>query len=255
MLVFGPTRKTLKWRTRVVVSVSLALKNPSPRPTDPVSPLDKEALKQLALLGGLVDHVEISSSEFADLIDASQQTASRRILELVSRGLIEREMGVKKQLLKISLEGMEILKTEAAAYRRIFELAHAVHIRGLVSSGVGEGKYYISQEGYTRQFERHLGYAPFPGTLNIELQGPEVNKLRILKANPGILIERFQTPERTFGEVYAWRGTIQGQPCAAILPKRSHYTRVLEIIAPEHLRSRLDLEDGTEVEIEVEVPG
>lgn len=236
-------------------TVPLALKNPSPRPTDPVSALDKEALKQLALLGGMVDHVEISSSEFADLIGASQQTASRRILELVSRGMIEREMGVKKQLLKISLDGMEILKTEAAAYRRIFELSRTVHIRGTVSSGVGEGKYYISQDGYTRQFQRHLGYTPFAGTLNVELQGPEVNKLRLLKANPGILIERFQTPERTFGEVYAWRGTVAGEVCAAILPKRSHYTRVVELIAPEHLRSRIGLEDGDEIEIEVEVPG
>lgn len=251
----GPERKSLKCATRLVFSVPLALTKPSPRPSDPISPLDKEALKQLALLGGLVDHVEISSSEFADLIASSQQTASRRILELVSRGLIEREMGVKKQLLKISLEGMEVLKGEAAAFRRIFELSRAVHIRGLVSSGVGEGKYYISQEGYTRQFEKHLDYVPFAGTLNVELQGPEVNKLRLLKANPGILIERFTTDERTFGEVYAWRATIGGEVCAAILPKRSHYTRVLEIIAPQHLRSRLGLEDGSPVEIEVEVPG
>ncbi len=230
-------------------------KKVSPRPTDPISPLDTEALKQLALLGGLMDHVEISSSEFADLLQASQQTASRRILELVARGLIEREMGVKKQLLKISLEGMEILKEEAAAYRRIFELSRTVHIRGLVSSGVGEGAYYISQEGYTKQFQAQLGYVPYPGTLNLELQGPEVNKLRLLKANPGILIDRFQTAERTFGEVYAWRATLSKEPCAAILPKRTHYTRVLEIIAPQHLRTRFGLQDGAEVEIEVEVPG
>lgn len=220
-----------------------------------MSPLDKEALKQLALLGGIVDYVELSSSEFASLIDASQQTASRRILDLVAHGLIEREMGVKRQLLKISVEGLEVLKEEAAAYRRIFELSRSVHIRGAVSSGVGEGQYYISQKGYSDQFDAKLGYVPYPGTLNLELSGPEVNKLRLLKANPGILIERFSTPERTFGEVYAWRATLDGEPCAAILPKRSHYTRVLEIIAPEHLRSRFGLEDGAEVEIEVEVPG
>lgn len=220
-----------------------------------MSPLDKEALKQIALLGGVVDHVEISSSEFAELIGASQQTASRRILDLVAAGLVEREMGVKKQLLKVTVEGLEVMKAEAAAYRRIFELSRTVHIRGIVTSGVGEGQYYISQDGYKRQFEQHLGYAPFPGTLNLELQGPEVNKLRLLKANPGVLIERFQTEERTFGEVYAWKATMAGEPCAAILPKRTHYTRVLEIIAPQHLRTRFGLEDGTTVEIEVEVPG
>ena len=227
----------------------------SPRPSDPVSPLDKEALKQLALLGGMVDYVELSSSEFATLIGASQQTASRRILELVAAGLIEREMGVKRQLLKISLEGLDILKSEAAAYRRIFELSRSVHIRGTVSSGVGEGQYYISQDGYKVQFQEKLGFSPFPGTLNLELAGPEVNKLRLLKANPAFLIERFQTAERTFGEVYAWKATLDGNACAAILPKRTHYTRVLEVISADHLRTRFGLSDGDEVEIEVEVPG
>lgn len=238
-----------------MAAVPQTLKRPSPRPSDPFSPLDKEALKQLALLGGIVDYVELSSSEFAALIGASQQTASRRILDLVSSGLIEREMGLKKQLLKVSVEGVEILKEESAAYRRIFELSRSVHLRGTVSSGVGEGQYYISQDGYSRQFQKHLGYTPFPGTLNLELQGPEVNKLRLLKANPGILIERFSTPERTFGEVYCWPATVDGEPCAAILPKRTHYTRVIEIIAPEHLRSRFGLEDGNELEIAVDVPG
>jgi riboflavin kinase, archaea type len=219
------------------------------------APQDKEALKQIALIGGVQGPVELSSTDFARLIGSSQQTASRRILQLTEQGLLQREMGMKKQLLKISAEGLEVLKQEAAAYRRIFELFQVLNIRGTVQSGVGEGKYYMSQEGYRTQFQQKLGFDVYPGTLNMELDGAEMNKLRILRAHPGRLIESFSTNERTFGEVHAWKASIDSRPCAAILPKRSHHKRVLEIIAPEHLRSRFGLEDGDELEIRVEVSG
>lgn len=219
------------------------------------TPQDKEALKQIALLGGIQSAVELSSTDFARLIDSSQQTASRRILHLAEEGLLEREMGMKKQLLKISGEGLEVLKEEAASYRRIFELLQVINIRGTVMSGVGEGKYYMSQDGYKRQFREKLGFDVYPGTLNLELDGAETNKLRILRAHPGYLIESFETHERTFGEVYAWKASLDGEPCGAILPKRTHYKRVIEVIAPVHLRSKFDLEDGTPVEIRVEVDG
>lgn len=224
-------------------------------PPEEATPQDKEALKHIALLGGIQGPVELSSTDFARLLGASQQTASRRILQLAEQGLLEREMGMKKQLLKISSEGLEILKQEAAAYRRIFELFRVLDIRGTVQSGVGEGKYYMSQDGYQRQFREKLDLDVYPGTLNLELDGAETNKLRILRAHPKYYIESFQTDERTFGEVHAWKGTIDSEPCAAILPKRSHYKRVLEIIAPQHLRSRFGLKDGDEVEIRVEVNG
>lgn len=225
----------------------------APRPSDPVNPLHVEALKQIALLGGTLDPVEINSSEFAELIHSSQQTASRRILELLESDLIERDLGVKKQLLRITEDGIEVLRREHAAYGRIFELGRTIHLEGQVVSGVGEGQYYLNQEGYNRQFEEKLGYRPYPGTLNIELSGAEANKLRLVKARPAILIERFQTEERTFGEVYAWHARLDGHPVAAIIPKRSHYTRVVELIAPEHLRSTLGLADGAMVEVVVEV--
>ncbi|MBW3581641.1 MAG: DUF120 domain-containing protein [Euryarchaeota archaeon] len=223
------------------------------RPSDPVSPLEKEALKQIALLGGIMEQVELNSSEFASLLATSQQTASRRILELVEEGLVERDLGVRKQRLKITPQGLEVLKAEHAAYQRIFELSETVHLTGRVRSGVGEGQYYMSQDGYVRQFRAKMGFTPYPGTLNVELSGPEVNKLRLLKARPAVVIERFQTEERTFGGVHAWPARISGRACAAILPNRTHYTRVIEVIAPEHLRSSLSLKDDDPVELEVEV--
>lgn len=208
------------------------------------------ALKQLALLGSMQTNIEVSSSELGDLLITSQQTASRRILSLEHRGLIEREVGVRKQLIRITEAGTEILRKEFADYKRLFEMASELQIRGVVQSGLGEGSYYMTRPGYVTQFEAKLGFTPFPGTLNVELQGTEVNKIRLLKTSSPIVIEGFRDETRTFGEVFAWRARVNGSlPCALILPKRTHYTRVVELLAPEKLRDRLNLVDGQELDL------
>jgi len=210
------------------------------------------ALKQLALLGSMQTNIEVSSSELGDLLETSQQTASRRILSLEHRGLIEREVGVRKQLIRITEAGTEILRKEYADYKRLFEMATELHIRGVVQSGLGEGTYYMTRAGYVRQFESKLGFKPYPGTLNLELQGTEVNKIRLLKASSPLLIEGFRDEARTFGEVFAWKARLDGaSACALILPKRTHYTRVVELLAPERLRDRLRLVDGQELDVVV----
>lgn len=222
----------------------------------PPRPADVEALKQLALLGAMQEPVELSSSEFADLVSASQQTASRRLIELAEAGLVVREMGVRKQRIRITDEGREVLRAEHMAYRRLFEEQDRVTMTGIVKSGLGEGRYYLSRQGYIAQFEARLGWVPYPGTLNLELPGPEVGKLRLLRRNPVHTIEGFQAEGRTFGGVACHPATVRGadgtsHPCAAILPHRTHHTTTLEIVAPVRLRDALPCTDGQELEVVV----
>jgi riboflavin kinase, archaea type len=219
-------------------------------------PADVEALKQLALLGALDDAVEIASGEFATLLDTSQQTASRRLIELADGGFVTREMGVRKQRLRITDDGRALLRTEYDLYRRMFEHQDRVTMAGLVRSGLGEGRYYLSRPGYVAQFEAKLGWVPYPGTLNLELAGPEANKLRLLRRSPVFTIEGFQAEGRTFGGVTCHPASVQGadgrrHDCATILPHRSHYTTTLELIAPMRLRDALPCTDGSELEVEV----
>ena len=56
-----------------------------------------QTLKELALLGGIKNRVEISSLELANQLETSQQTASRYLVELDKKGMITRELGIKKQ--------------------------------------------------------------------------------------------------------------------------------------------------------------
>jgi riboflavin kinase len=210
-----------------------------------------EALKQLALLGAMEEPVELASAEFASLLDLSQQSASRRLIELTQARLVTREMGVRKQRILITEEGRGVLRSEHLLYRRLFEHQDAVVLTGTVKGGLGEGRYYISRPGYVTQFEKHLGWAPYPGTLNLELTGPEANKLLVLRRHPSIQVEPFTAEGRTFGGVTCHPATVQGQPCAAILPHRSHYTTTLEVIAPVRLRDALPCTDGQSLAVTV----
>ncbi|HUR61849.1 MAG TPA: DUF120 domain-containing protein [Candidatus Thermoplasmatota archaeon] len=214
-------------------------------------PCDVEALKQLALLGAMEEPVELASAEFAGLLELSQQSASRRLIELTQEGLVSREMGVRKQRILITEEGRAVLRAEHLLYRRLFEHQDSVVLTGAVKAGLGEGRYYLSRPGYVSQFESKLGWAPYPGTLNLELTGAEANKLKALRKHPVIQIEPFQAEGRTFGGVACHLATVGGQPCAAILPHRSHYTTTLEVIAPVRLRDALPCSDGQAITVTV----
>ena len=117
--------------------------------------------------------------------------------------------------------------------------------------GWGEGKYYTEQKGYADQFKTKLQFTPHPGTLNIEIKPIERNKLRLLKNYGGILIDEFKTKNRTFGGVLCFHATVNGVKGAIVLPKRSHYSNILEFIAPKRLRSELNLTDNETVTVTI----
>lgn len=208
-----------------------------------------ETLKELALLGAIHNKIEISSFELAKQMDSSQQTASRYLLELDKQGMILREMGIKKQLIKISEKGEEVLHKEHSDYQQIFELTDQVVITGKLVSGLGEGRYYTEQEGYIEQFQKKLGFIPYPGTLNIEIEYIERNKLRLLRNQKAIEINEFKTENRTFGDVRCFKAEIDGVKGAIVLPLRSHYSNILEFISSEYVRGKIDLKDGDETKI------
>ena len=218
-----------------------------------VKPSLLQVLKELALLGGIENKIEISSMELARQIQTSQQTASRQLLELDAQGCIIREMGIKKQRIQITERGVEQLKQEYAAYQQIFALPDTIHFTGSVVSGMGEGRYYTEQRGYADQFKEKLGFVPYPGTFNVEIEQVEKNKLKILRSYKGIMIEQFTAKHRTFGGVQCFHAAIEHQPVVLVLPLRSHYSKILEFISPEHLRKSLDVDDGDAVAIVIQL--
>ncbi len=208
-----------------------------------------QTLKELALLGAMKNKIELSSFELAKQLQASQQTASRYLLELDTDGMITRELGIKKQLIQLTDTGADVIRQEYNQYQQIFELVDKIQFKGHVVSGMGEGRYYTEQQGYIEQFKNKLGFKPYPGTLNVEIKHVERNKLRLLKNKKTISIDEFQTKNRTFGGVSCFRAEINGTDGAIVLPSRSHYSHILEFISPHYLRDFLHLIDGDEVTV------
>jgi riboflavin kinase len=217
------------------------------------APEDKELLKQLAKIGGLHDYVYTSSGELADKIGVSQQTASRKILELLESGLIVRRMGTRKQLIRLSPTGVDVLRREYADYRALFQTGEGVSVRGRVVAGLGEGRYYIGREGYRKAFGKLLGFDPYPGTLNVEVEPLDREKVAEIKDLEGLMIQEFQAEGRTFGAVKCFRAELSGVEAAAIFPLRSHHANVIELISPHFLREKLSLSDGDEVTVRMEI--
>ncbi len=208
-----------------------------------------QTLKELALLGAMRNKIEISSNELARQLKTSQQTASRYLLDLDNKEMIMRELGIKKQLIQITDIGAEALEDEFSKFKQIFDLPSKVVFKGILVSGMGEGKYYTEQSGYVDQFKTKLDFIPYPGTLNVEIDYIERNKLRLLKNYGGILIDEFTTENRTFGGVMCFNATINTCKGAIVLPRRSHYSHILELISPHYLRKKLHLTDGDTVDI------
>ena len=208
-----------------------------------------ETLKHLALKGNIYEYNFLSSRELGRELGLSQQSASKKILELLEMELITRKMGARKQLVKITSKGMEVLRKEYAQYQKIFDSMERVILRGTLISGLGEGQYYISQDGYMKQFQEKLWFKPYPGTLNLKIEGNELSKLQILRDHDGIMMEGFESEGRTFGKVKCYLTDIQNVECAVIIPLRTHYSDVLEIISRHFLRETLKLKDGDIVEI------
>jgi riboflavin kinase, archaea type len=116
-------------------------------------------------------------------------------------------------------------------------------MRGKISAGLGQGQYFISRDGYSRQFLHHLGFVPFPGTLNVLLEAP------FPAGQHAIKIEGFQEEGRSFGECKCYRIRLNGIEAVVVRPERSCYpAELIEVIAPVKLRA-LGLEDGDPVEV------
>ena len=214
-------------------------------------------LKQLALVGALDGEAKLSCSALGDRLDASTQTASRRLQLLDDGGYVDRDIVSDGQWVQLTPEGERRLQAEYADYRRLFESDGTVELTGTITSGMGEGRHYITLPGYMEQFVDKLGYEPFAGTLNIDLTEKSVRTRARLGAIDPITIEGWEDEERTYGPAYCYPATLAAdesyEPAHVITPERTHHgDDHLEVIAPDRLRDALDLDDGDEVTVNVE---
>lgn len=209
----------------------------------------------LAKLGALHTFVEIKSGQFSETLGLSQQTSSRRLINLEKMGWITREISGKNYKVMLTTAGRDQLLGLFIDLKKIFgDLQGEQIVRGELVSGLGEGAYYMGQEQYKSQFQASLGFEPYPGTFNLLLD--ESNKEiieQLFNSRPNYQVEGFSNPGRTFGPVIYITGKIDEVSCAILRIERTHHERrLIEIIAPENLREKYQASDGDIFEIKID---
>ena len=214
------------------------------------------ALYKLSEMGATDKEVVCSTSDVAKGIGSSQQTASRRLIEMEKLGLIERTRNGRDQKVRITGDGLRQLSDMYLNLKRVFEAPKKdLVIAGTVFTGLSEGSYYMSLDGYRKQFISKLGFDPFPGTLNLRVNKENLNERKILDTYPFVYIEGFANEKRTYGPAKCFRAIVNDEVKGAIvLPIRAHYGEdVVELITPISLRKQFKLIDGDEVRVRVPI--
>ncbi|MCK4718196.1 MAG: DUF120 domain-containing protein [Thermoplasmata archaeon] len=220
--------------------------------------LDVEVLKHIALMGGMSGEIRLTSMILARALGLTQQGASKRLIGLEERGWVERRKAPRAQYVRITSEGKGVLTGEYASYRRIFSPISTVELGGHVVSGMGRGQFFLSLPYYQEKLKELLGYVPFEGTLNVDVDPEDVDKLSVLRGAGGHRIEGFTKGGRSFGAAVCFQAEIctsssRSVECALILPFKSRYWNVVELLSEHHLRRSLKLEDGARVQVVVQL--
>ena len=214
-----------------------------------------ELLYALVKKGAHEKFVRTSTAELASECCVSQQTASRKLIELEQNGFIERKVDRRGQAIVLTQKALTELKSVYKNLAPVFGIPrkHKLTIEGRLFSGLGEGKYYISLSGYKKQFVRKLEFDPYPGTLNLKLESQKDMEAKVsLEKIESTEIDGFEDKKRSYGRADCYKTLINGLKAAIIIVERTHHnTDVIEVISPHYLRKKLRLKDGDMIKVDV----
>ncbi len=212
-------------------------------------------LTELLTRGAKNNFISVTTSSLGKNIHRSQQAASKHLLELEEGGFIERIMSGRKVSVKLTQRGYDQLADLFNLLQKSLEsVPSAIELRGTLVSGMGEGAYYMSLKGYTKQFDAKIGYVPFPGTLNVKLDKKEhVEALRQLNSVDGVKINGFSDGKRTYGWVKCHHCILNDKiDCELILLERTHHDNsVVELISDADIRKKASLKTGSKITIKI----
>lgn len=216
-------------------------------------------LTHLLSKGAKHNFVTITTSSLGKNIKKSQQAASKHLLELENKNFIERIISGRKISVKITPKGYsELVKLSNVLQKNLTSSPSHVLLKGTLVSGLGEGAYYMSLEGYSKQFKTKIGYIPFPGTFNVKLGKKEYTEaISQFEEMEGIHIDGYSDGKRTYGWVKCFKAKLNSTfDCLLIRLERSHHdTSIVEFISKNSLRKTAKLSDNSKVTITIPING
>ena len=124
-------------------------------------------------------------------------------------------------------------------------------IKGKIIGGAKQGAFFTQLDWVQEQCLDKLGFAPWPGTLNLEIPMDAVAVIEELKATKGL---ELVSPDSNYCSGHVFPVSIEGLPAAVVLPAedvRVHAKNIVEIISPEMLKDTLDVKDGDQITITI----
>jgi riboflavin kinase, archaea type len=209
--------------------------------------------------GAHYNFIVITTSDLGKDIKRSQQAASRHLLDLENAGYIERLRKGQTFRVKVTNRGYSEIESLYSTLKSAIEsIPFSIDFEGTVVSGMGEGAYYMSLDGYRKQFKDKLGFEPYPGTLNVKLIDQIfMNARREIGRYPSVFINGFSDNIRTYGWVKCYKANINKgavNNAAALVLERTHYDdSMLEIIAPICLKEAIGIQNGDRISIKVQI--
>ena len=121
-------------------------------------------------------------------------------------------------------------------------------IEGEVTTGLGKAAFFLSQDFYTNEFDKNLGFIPFPGTLNVIVSEEHLDEINEIKDTCQNIIK----PDDGFGAVKYIKAVLNDKISGAIVfpAKTTHDENYLEFICEVKLRHEMSLNDGDIVILE-----
>ena len=132
-------------------------------------------------------------------------------------------------------------------YRRSLPYSTRVtSLTGVVTSGLGQGAYFMSLPWVRDAVRRLIGFTPYPGTLNVRLDADMIGIWRRTRDGHSIVLA--PPPSEPCGARLLPVVVAPDVEAAVIVPDVTRYGEdLLELIAAVHLRSRLGLHDESRV--------
>lgn len=123
-----------------------------------------------------------------------------------------------------------------------------IKLCGKVFSGKGGGKKFLQLPWVKQQISENLSFTPYLGTLNIKLSSDSAVKRELLENIAAMRV----LPAKGYCEGKLFKATIGTVECGIVIPEVEGYPHdLLEVLASENLREKLQLVDGDEMTITV----
>ena len=129
-----------------------------------------------------------------------------------------------------------------------------ITITGRIVSGVKKGAYFTQLDWVQEQCQKKLGFKPYPGTLNLEIEAETIPIVAALRQG-----QEFELvlPDAGFCSGHVYPVSVMGVSAAIVAPAEdvsAHGQNIIEIMAPISLKEALDVDDGDEIMITLKPP-